>query len=165
VSAGRGAIVTVSSLTAMGAPAVVNYASSKGAVASLAKSLAAELAPAGIRVNTVSPGLVETDMISVMPPAVRKAFTDRIALGRPARAEEVATVVTFLASDGASYITGADIPVNGGATLAMVMTPFLDTSDENHPRRRAISSQTPRRPRRSLGGPLNATTPRKGQES
>ncbi|MFI7588140.1 3-oxoacyl-ACP reductase family protein [Spongisporangium articulatum] len=153
LSARRGAIVTISSLTALGAPAVVNYATSKGAVATLAKSLAAELAPVGIRVNTVSPGLVDTDMVGAMGPAVQKAFVDRVALGRAARPEEVATVVTFLCSDGASYVTGADIPVNGGATLGMVMTTILEDRDGTGPRKRAMSSQSSGRPRRSLTAP------------
>ncbi len=117
----KGSIVTLSSITTRGYPAVANYSASKAAVASFSKSIATELALMNVRVNTVSPGLIETAMVKKMHPASRKAFIDGIALGRGAAPEELAYVVSFLSSEKASYITGADIAVDGGASLGLVI--------------------------------------------
>jgi 3-oxoacyl-[acyl-carrier protein] reductase len=119
--AGKGSIVTLSSITTMGYPAVANYAASKAAVAAFSKSIAVELALRNVRVNTVSPGLIETAMTKKMHPEARKAFIDATALGRGAAPEEVAHVVSFLASDKSSFVTGADFAVDGGASLGMVI--------------------------------------------
>jgi 3-oxoacyl-[acyl-carrier protein] reductase len=134
----KGSIVTLSSITAKGYPAVANYSASKAAVASYTKSIATELALMNVRANTVSPGLIETAMTKKMHPIGRQAFIDATAMGRGATPEEVAYVVSFLASDKASFITGADIAVDGGASLGMVM-PKSALDQRDRPGRRRMS--------------------------
>ena len=115
LSARRGIIVQVASVSAMtGIAGQANYAASKGGLTAFSRALAAELGPKGIRVNTVVPGFIDTDMTAKMPRAVKRLNLGRIVLGRLGRPEEVAGVVTFLASEDASYIVGQTIVVDGG---------------------------------------------------
>ncbi|ADB49836.1 SDR family NAD(P)-dependent oxidoreductase [Conexibacter woesei] len=112
-----GAIVLNASWTAhRGLAGGSVYAASKAAVASLARSLAAELAPRGIRVNAVSPGYIRTDMfVTAVPDNVAEgAVRKQIALGRIGTAEEVADAVAFLASEQARYVTGQELIIDGG---------------------------------------------------
>ncbi|MEU3602737.1 glucose 1-dehydrogenase [Streptomyces sp. NPDC006798] len=92
------------------------YSGTKAAAADLARTLAAELAPRGIRVNAVSPGYIETEMFHQAIPTAEEAaeIRRRVPLGRIGTSDEVAGVVAFLASDDASYVTGVDLLVDGG---------------------------------------------------
>ncbi|MFN7975331.1 MAG: 3-oxoacyl-ACP reductase family protein [Acidobacteriota bacterium] len=91
-----------------------SYAASKGGLIALGKSLARELAPYGVLVNTVAPGLIDTDMVAAMNGKARAQILGQIPLGRMGTAEEVAELVLFLVSDRAAYVTGQVIQCNGG---------------------------------------------------
>jgi 3-oxoacyl-[acyl-carrier protein] reductase len=110
-----GAIVLVSSIVGVaGNPGQSAYAATKAGLLGLAKSLAKELGSRTIRVNVIAPGLIETAMTAEMPEAMREHYLRTIALGRPGTPEDVASVVTFLASDAARYVTGQTVVVDGG---------------------------------------------------
>jgi len=115
--AGGGAIVNISSSTGMrGGSGMIAYRSAKWAVRGLTRSAAHDLAAAGVRVNSVHPGPIETRMLLAgHSEADRAAIVARTLLGRLGRPEEVAQATLFLASDAASYITGAELLVDGGA--------------------------------------------------
>ncbi len=114
-----GRIINVSSTAGQrGEAGHAHYAATKGAIISLTKSLAVELAPFGILTNCVAPGWVETDMTrSALAGDGRAAVLAGIPLGRAARADEIAGAVLFLASDLASFVNGEVLNVNGGAVL------------------------------------------------
>jgi 3-oxoacyl-[acyl-carrier protein] reductase len=110
-----GRIVNLTSVAgAMGTPGQANYAAAKAGLIGLTKSTARELAHWGILVNAIAPGLIETDMAAALSGDMRQAYVDQVPPKRIGSVQEVAAVVRFLASEGASYITGQVIHVNGG---------------------------------------------------
>lgn len=113
-----GKIVNIASVVGvMGNVGQANYAASKGGLISLTKSAAKELAARNITVNAVAPGYIETDMTKNLPDAVKSAFLSLIPLKRAGQPEDVAQVVSFLASPAADYITGQVIHVDGGMVM------------------------------------------------
>jgi 3-oxoacyl-[acyl-carrier protein] reductase len=111
----RGRIIFVSSVVGLsGSAGQTNYAASKAGLIGFARSIARELGSRSITANVVAPGFVDTDMTAELTEARRGEILSSVPLGRYASPEEVAGVVTFLASDAAAYITGAVIPVDGG---------------------------------------------------
>jgi 3alpha(or 20beta)-hydroxysteroid dehydrogenase len=109
-------IVTVGSVAALTGHYPIAYTTSKWAMRGLTRAACLELGPRGIRVNAVHPGFIETPMTATVPEAFRDANVAETPLGRTGAAIEVAAVVTFLLSDEASYVSGAEIPVDGGMT-------------------------------------------------
>jgi NAD(P)-dependent dehydrogenase (short-subunit alcohol dehydrogenase family) len=122
-AAGGGAIVNVSSIHGLvgralggaGASAIA-YTATKGAVRLMTKAAAVDLAPDGIRVNSVHPGYVDAPMLGTEQSEARLRAKERTLLGRFARPEEIAAAIAFLASDDAAYMTGAELVVDGGYT-------------------------------------------------
>ncbi|MGI8955027.1 MAG: beta-ketoacyl-ACP reductase [Nocardioidaceae bacterium] len=111
----RGRVIFISSVVGLlGSAGQVNYAASKSGLVGMARSMARELGSRNITANVVAPGFVETEMTAELPDAKRAEYLAQIPLRRYATAEEVAGVVTFLASDAAAYVTGAVVPVDGG---------------------------------------------------
>jgi 3-oxoacyl-[acyl-carrier protein] reductase len=111
----RGRIVLVSSVVGLyGGQGQVNYAASKAGLVGIARSIARELGGRGITANVVAPGFVETDMTAALTPERREAYAALIPAGRFAGVDEIAHAVRFLASDGAGYVNGAVLPVDGG---------------------------------------------------
>jgi len=110
-----GRIVFISSVVGlMGSPGQVNYAASKAGMIGMARSISRELGSRNITANVVAPGFVATDMTDALSDDRKKDILGQIPLGRYASVAEVAAAVTFLASDGGAYITGAVLPVDGG---------------------------------------------------
>ncbi len=115
---GGGSIINTSSMVSIyGQPSGCAYPASKFAVNGLTKSLARELGRDGIRVNAVAPGITRTDMVAKLPETMIQPLVAKIPLGRIGEADDIANAVCFLASDMASYITGAVLSVDGGVIV------------------------------------------------
>jgi 3-oxoacyl-[acyl-carrier protein] reductase len=119
VEAASGRIINIGSIWAWNAPPPnqIAYVTAKGALKAFTKSLAVELGPKGIRVNLVSPGMTETDLIADVPERLRKVQAMQTPLRRLAAPEDIARAVAFLCSDAADFIAGADIPISGGMVM------------------------------------------------
>lgn len=116
----RGRVILISSVAAfIGSAGQANYAASKAGLVGMARALASEVASRTITVNVVAPGLVGTNMLSALGEDRVAEFSARVPLGRVARPEEIAEAVGFLASDGAGYVTGAVLPVDGGLGMGL----------------------------------------------
>ena len=114
-----GRIVNIGSVVgAMGNAGQANYAAAKAGLEGFSRALAREVGSRSITVNSVAPGFIDTDMTRELAEAQREALLTQIPLGRLGQAEEIAKVVGFLASDGAAYVTGATVPVNGGMYMS-----------------------------------------------
>lgn len=118
ISKQSGRIINISSIWGqVGASCEVAYSASKAGVIGLTKALAKELAPSGITVNAIAPGLIETSMNSHLTVEELSDFVETIPLGRMGNADEIAAAIEFLASDKAEYITGQVLGVNGGYVI------------------------------------------------
>ena len=110
-----GRMIFISSVVGqLGSAGQVNYSASKAGLVGLARSLARELGSRGVTANVVAPGFIETDMTAVLSDELVKKYTDQIPLGRLGAVDDIAATIEFLAGDGAGYISGALIPVDGG---------------------------------------------------
>jgi 3-oxoacyl-[acyl-carrier protein] reductase len=116
----RGRIIFLSSVGAyLGLPGQANYAASKAGLVGMARAMAREVGSRQITVNVVAPGFVETDMTAELGEDRLALMTVQVPLGRPGTVDDVASVVGFLASDPAAYVTGAVIPVDGGLGMGL----------------------------------------------
>jgi 3-oxoacyl-[acyl-carrier protein] reductase len=119
MKAKTGRIINIASVVgASGNAGQTNYSAAKAGMIGFTKSLAKEVGSRGITVNAVAPGFIDTDMTRELPDAQRDALLSAIPLGRLGRPEEIASVVAFLASDVAGYVTGETVHVNGGMYMA-----------------------------------------------
>jgi len=115
VERGWGRIVNISSVNALkGQFGQTNYSAAKAGMHGFSKALAQEVVKKGVTVNTVSPGYVETDMVKAIKREVLQSIIDQIPMGRLAQPEEIAGLISYLVSEDAGYITGANISINGG---------------------------------------------------
>lgn len=113
-----GRIINISSISGIsGNPGQGNYAAAKAGVIGFTKSVAKEVGTRGITVNAIAPGFIQTDMTDALGETVTEAVSEQVALGRLGLPEEVASAVGYLASEGASYITGHTIVIDGGLAL------------------------------------------------
>jgi 3-oxoacyl-[acyl-carrier protein] reductase len=116
----RGRVIVVSSVGAfIGSAGQSNYAASKAGLVGMARAMAREVASRSITVNVIAPGLVGTNMLAALGEERMREFEAQVPLGRVARPEEIAEAVGFLASDGAAYVTGAVLAVDGGLSMGL----------------------------------------------
>ena len=114
-----GRIINISSINGQkGQVGQVNYSAAKAGLIGFTKALAQENARKGITVNVICPGYIDTDIVAAVPPKVLESIIATIPVGRLGKAEEIAACVSFLASDGAGFITGATLTANGGQFIA-----------------------------------------------
>jgi 3-oxoacyl-[acyl-carrier protein] reductase len=118
IKKGYGKIINISSVVGYsGNAGQANYSASKGALAAFSRSCAAEFGPSGVRVNTVAPGFIETDMTATLPDEIKKGMLATVPLDRAGTVEDVANAVNWLASPLSDYVTGQTLHINGGMYL------------------------------------------------
>lgn len=111
----QGSIITISSIWGLrGASCEVTYSATKAALIGFSRSLAVELAPSGIRVNCIAPGVIDTDMLDALPDEIMDSLAEQTPMGRIGKAEDIAGAVSFLAGEQAGFITGQVICADGG---------------------------------------------------
>jgi acetoacetyl-CoA reductase len=116
---GRGRVISISSINGQkGQMGQVNYSASKAGIIGFTKALAQENARKGITVNAICPGYIDTDMVAGVPDKVLEGIIATIPVGRLGKADEVASLVVYLASDEAAFITGAVMTINGAQYIA-----------------------------------------------
>jgi len=116
---GFGRVVNISSVNGQtGQFGQANYSAAKAGMHGFTMALAREVARKGVTVNSISPGYCETPMVMAMPEEIRAGIVDKVPVGRLGRPEEIARAVAFLAADDAGFITGANLPVNGGLFMS-----------------------------------------------
>ncbi len=119
IARGFGRIVNISSVNGQtGQFGQTNYAAAKAGMHGFTMALAREVARKGVTVNSVSPGYCETALVMAMPDAIRAQIVDNVPVGRLGQPDEIARAVAFLAADEAGFITGANLPVNGGMFMS-----------------------------------------------
>lgn len=115
---GGGSIVNISSVAGLrGSPGAIAYSATKWALRGMTKAAAVDLAPRKIRVNSIHPGPIDTEMLKVRTPEQNAERLTRVPMNRMGTADEIAQLVLFLLSDESGYITGAEVAIDGGATL------------------------------------------------
>ncbi len=115
---GGGSIVNISSVAGLrGSPGAIAYSATKWALRGMTKAAAVDLAPKGIRVNSIHPGPIDTEMLNVRTTEERAARLQLVPMKRMGTVDEIANLVLFLVSNESSYITGAEVAIDGGATL------------------------------------------------
>ncbi|MBV8090170.1 MAG: glucose 1-dehydrogenase [Alphaproteobacteria bacterium] len=115
---GGGSIVNISSVAGLrGSPGAIAYSATKWALRGMTKAAAVDLAPRKIRVNSVHPGPIDTEMLKVRTPEQNRQRLQQVPMKRMGTAEEVASLVLFLLSDESAYITGAEVTIDGGVSL------------------------------------------------
>lgn len=120
VNAGWGRVVSISSIGVLGARGTANYAASKAGLVALTRTAALELGSKGVTVNAIAPGVVDTEMLWKLPQELKDRLTAKIPVKRVAQPADIASVVSFLASDDAAYVTGQLIFVDGGISLGYI---------------------------------------------
>jgi len=124
----QGSIINISSVSGMGGDSMLPvYNASKGAVSNLTRGLALQIGPLGIRVNAINPSITRSDMVGgiMSSEPMMQDFMRRVALGRIGEPEDIAAATAFLASEDASFITGVNLPVDGGVTASNGQPNFL----------------------------------------
>ena len=115
---GGGSIVNISSVAGLrGSPGAIAYSATKWALRGMTKAAAIDFAPRGIRVNSVHPGPIDTEMLTARSPDDNRRRIQQVPMKRMGTAEEVAKLVLFLLSDESAYITGAEVTIDGGVSL------------------------------------------------
>ena len=116
---GFGRVVNISSVNGQtGQFGQANYSAAKAGMHGFTMALAREVARKGVTVNSISPGYCETAMVMAMPEEIRAGIVDKVPVGRLGKPEEIARAVAFLAADDAGFVTGANLPVNGGLFMS-----------------------------------------------